>query len=179
MDTSNLSNHQLAIQQLAALFILTSKFTHGATDMKGPTQWFLTLAIYIPASLFGVFAASVGTAFPVLADCELTYDNVVSDEDCDHPDEVAQWEHPYMAHEPECQAAWNQSSAKQTCTGLNWTERKEDQCLLHVSCATGRTVDEETTKSSRTVEKGQAPIFDLDDVKKLNNCGGSLKVGLC
>jgi len=147
--------------------------------MTRTIKWLLIVTIYIPSGLIGTLAVSAGTAFPAFADCISSYDLEESDEECDEPDEDAGWEHPGEAHDPQCLSAWELSTAKKSCSGLDWIERKDSECRLHVQCATGTAVYNEGDKSLRTLPKAQQGDFQLDDVKKLSNCSGSLKVGSC
>lgn len=146
--------------------------------MSRTKKWLIMLALYIPASFTGTFISTVATSLPAFAEC-MPYDEDEENSDCYEKPEDMGWEHPADAHDAQCSSAWDQNSARMSCSGVDWFERKESQCRLHVECSTGQSVYKAQDKVMHPTTTNQRVIFSLDDVKKLSNCGGSLKVGKC
>ncbi len=85
------------------------------------------------------------------------------------------------AHDQQCQGAWAQPKAPSSCTGDHWTTQSpEGVCNLKQTCQKIKKTDPLTGNSpaSSTYQK-QSVSFPLNDVSKLNNCDGILKITPC
>jgi hypothetical protein len=96
-----------------------------------------------------------------------------------------QYSHAQAAgHDPACEAAWDQSSARASCSGLNWTTQNPvNMCNFSRRCAgTGTHLAPGAHAGQYRVEGNntdQYVSFPLQDVPQLSNCNGILKVGSC
>jgi hypothetical protein len=97
----------------------------------------------------------------------------------------------YESHDAACLAAWNASSAHATCTTVEFIKRDDgSMCRIHAQCGSGAGPvsvewgNMEFTESGglkiSTPEKRESFMtISEEDVKKLTNCSGYLKVGPC
>lgn len=97
-----------------------------------------------------------------------------------------QYSHAQAAgHDPACEAAWNESSARASCSGLDWTtyDPQTNMCTLKKRCAgIGTHLAPGANSGQYRVEgnnTNQTVRFSPEDVSKLSNCNGILKVGAC
>lgn len=87
----------------------------------------------------------------------------------------------------ECQAAWKSSSAYKSCYPAFGTKSIGDNCGIYVHCkksdgsevANGSYNAHYDQKDKNIISSDYSLFYTVDELKKLNNCNGQLKVGPC
>jgi len=87
----------------------------------------------------------------------------------------------------ECKAAWKASSAYQTCSPGWGTKAFGDKCGIYVHCkkpdgsqvANGTYSPQYNQTGKDIIGSDYSLFYTLDELRKLNNCNGKLKVGSC
>lgn len=86
-----------------------------------------------------------------------------------------------------CKAAWQASSAYKSCHPAWGTKAFGDKCGIYVHCkkpdgtevANGSYNPHYDQKSKDIIGSDYSLFYTLDELKRLNNCNGTLKVGSC
>ncbi|MBN7138499.1 hypothetical protein A7A76_05080 [Lysobacter enzymogenes] len=97
----------------------------------------------------------------------------------------------YATHDPACMAAWEASSAKQTCITLEYITRSSaGLCTIQTQCSYGpgyvvrdaanmvKTGPNSYALGTPPPRKSKMTVSEAD-AKKLSNCDGYLKIGSC
>lgn len=87
----------------------------------------------------------------------------------------------------ECQAAWQASSAYKSCHPAFGAKAIGDKCGIYVHCkkpdgteiANGSYSPHYDQKGKDIIGSDYSLFYTLDELRKLNNCNGKLKVGAC
>lgn len=87
----------------------------------------------------------------------------------------------------ECQAAWKSSSAYKSCSPGWGTKAVGDKCGIYVHCkkpdgselANGSYMAHYDEKGKDIIGSDYSLFYTVDELKKLNNCNGKLKLGSC
>lgn len=87
----------------------------------------------------------------------------------------------------ECRAAWKASPAYQSCYPAFGTKAIGSKCGVYVHCKKPDGTEVANGTYSANYDKEHKDIigsdyslfYTVDEVKKLNNCNGKLKVGSC
>lgn len=80
------------------------------------------------------------------------------------------------AHDPECQWAWQASSARQSCSTTQWIQKSGTGCWIVAQCGGGNTTNDYGQVNG---PGGTSFTGSYDQVRALNNCNGTLRVGSC
>jgi len=99
--------------------------------------------------------------------------------ECDPNADADPWSSPKNAHDPDCQAAWFESSARQSCSTTDWIEASDTRCRIIVQCSVTERTYYSEDKSYVAAPKVSVGIFDVQDVPELKNCEGTLKIKSC
>ncbi|WP_139184877.1 MULTISPECIES: hypothetical protein [Pseudomonas] len=91
-----------------------------------------------------------------------------------------------FAGDPDCEKAWNNSSAKGSCTFYTKDiNRNGESCVLEGYCRQSSGTQSINYNNAlyaspnNRVNVYPAAVIKLEDVPKLGNCNGFLKVGSC
>lgn len=87
----------------------------------------------------------------------------------------------------ECQATWKASAAYRSCSPGWGTKAIGNKCGIYVHCkkpdgsevANGSYVPHYDQQGKDIVSSDYSLFYTVDELKKLNNCNGQLKVGSC
>ncbi|MEN9917004.1 MAG: hypothetical protein RLY40_936 [Pseudomonadota bacterium] len=87
----------------------------------------------------------------------------------------------------ECRAAWKSSPAYQSCYPAFGTKAIDNKCGMYVHCkkpdgsevANGSYTANYDKEHKDIIGSDYSLFYTVDEVKKLNNCNGKLKVGAC
>lgn len=87
----------------------------------------------------------------------------------------------------ECRAAWKVSPAYQSCYPAFGTKAIGSKCGVYVHCkktdgtevANGNYTANYDKEHKDIIGSDYSLFYTVDEVKKLNNCNGKLKVGSC
>jgi len=87
----------------------------------------------------------------------------------------------------ECEAAWKSSSAYQSCYPAWGAKAIGNKCGIYVHCkkpdgsevANGTYNPHYDQKGNEIIGSDYSLFYTVEELKKLNNCNGKLKVGSC
>ncbi|UJB19174.1 MULTISPECIES: hypothetical protein [Lysobacter] len=83
-------------------------------------------------------------------------------------------------HDPQCVAEWDKSSAHTTCTTHEYFVQEEGKCKFQGRCVRlERDIDGTRFTTTGGPGDAYADYWYLQDVSKLVNCDGKLKVDTC